>query len=141
MLLKVLFLLALPAFLLTPLINLLLPVILGAAIPFCYQWWKKGSAVVDGWPSYVHQGINFLLQFGFAKATMALGVVVAPAVLTCLNDPATGNALSCIDGSTFELIVRGLVAFVVGHTVHTSIRSNTARMAARGQRASLAPRY
>jgi hypothetical protein len=116
-------LIAIPSFLLGPLLSTLMPIIVGAIVAPAYQAVKKASGFLDGLPSWAHQGANFALNLLFTKGLMLIGVSLTAATAACVADPNTANAAACLTQQDVELIVRGLIGAVTAHVVHSGIRS------------------
>lgn len=83
---------SLPSFLLSPLINLVLPALAAAIVAVVYQWVKKSSEWIDKLPANVH-----VIAISFLSVVIPLIAKVLPNF--------TGTDLSAIDQPTLQALV------------------------------------
>lgn len=126
---------ALPAFVLTGLLSLLLPTIAGFLQSLIGGWLKK----ITGWQGTVSpiygQALNIVIGLLVGKLMIGAGIGVSANALQCLNDPATASAASCIDsqtvGNLITYLTTALSAIIGGHAVNAHVAWKAASNAGR----------
>jgi hypothetical protein len=107
-----LMLLAIPAFLMGPLLSMLIPTIsgwlaawLGSAVKRATAWEANVSPLLGG-------ALHLVTAFVVTVLLVKLGVSISPATTQCLKDPAGHGALSCMDADSIGNIVQYLLTLV-----------------------------
>jgi hypothetical protein len=94
-----LMLLAIPAFLMGPLLSML------SAVKRATAWEANVSPLLGG-------ALHLVTAFVVTVLLVKLGVSISPATTQCLKDPAGHGALSCMDADSIGNIVQYLLTLV-----------------------------
>lgn len=116
-------LVAIPAFLLSPLLSLLAGPIAGAIQAAIYQFFKKNLIpAMDRWPSWVNQAANALISLLITFFATQGGIGIPADVTACLNDPTVIAKASCAIGLV-GFAVQFMMTWVTAHITHSGIRT------------------
>jgi hypothetical protein len=126
---------AIPSFILTGLLSLLLPTIAGFLQSLIGGWLKK----ITSWQGTVSpiygQALNIVVGILVGKVMIGAGIGVSATALQCLNDPTTAVAASCIDsqtvGNLITYLTTALSAVIGGHAVSAHVAWKRASLAER----------
>lgn len=120
---QLLLVVAIPAFLLGPLLSLLAGPISGALQAALYQIFKKNlTPFMDRWPSWVHQAANGFISLLVTWLQTQQGIGIPADVQSCLADPAVVAKLNCAVGM-IGFAVQFVMTWVTSHITHSGIRT------------------
>ena len=121
--LHLLLLVAIPGFLLGPLLSLLSGPISGALQAAIYQVFKKNlMPFMDRWPAWLNQAANVFISLLVTYLTTQTGIGIPADVSACLNDPMVLIKANCAIGLT-GFAVQFIMTWVTAHITHSGIRT------------------
>ncbi len=116
-------LVAIPSFLLGPLLSLLAGPISGAIQAALYQIFKKNLIpAMDRWPSWLNQAANAFIALLVTYLTTQQGIGIPADVQSCLADPAVVIKANCATG-LIGFAVQFIMTWVTSHITHSGIRT------------------
>jgi hypothetical protein len=118
-----LLLVALPGFLLSPLLSLLSGPIAGTLQAALYQLFKKSlTPAMDRWPSWLNQAANAFIALLVTYLTTQKSIGIPADVTGCLSDPGVLVKANCAVG-LIGFAVQFIMTWVTAHITHSGIRT------------------
>ena len=115
---------AIPSFLLGPLLSLVVPMIVNAVV----AWIMAALGRATSWQATISpvigHCINVAVAFLVTVILVKSGVSVGAGTITCLNDPATTSALGCLQAGDFSAILTFIVSLVTGHVAGVALEQH-----------------
>lgn len=122
---------AIPTFLIGPLLSLLSGPISGTIQAALYQLFKKViTPGMDRWPSWVNQAANAFIALLVTYLETQNGIGIPADVKGCLNDPGVLIKMNCAVG-LIGFAVQFIMTWVTSHMVHSGIRTAALKRAGR----------
>lgn len=121
---------AIPSFLIGSLLSMVLPLITGTLQSAVGGWLAKITAWQEHVSPLVGDAVNICFALIFGTLLVKAGVGVSDATLSCLKDPATKIAASCIDAKTIGDAITYLVTVLSAVLGGKSIQAHAAWKAA-----------